>query len=72
MHDEILLAVAQATIDDEESQLFMSMIKNGWPNGKGSLFTLVKPYFAICGTFSFDNGEIIKGERDFISKRFLF
>ena len=44
------MAVAQATINDEESQLLLSMIKNGLPDDKSFLHTLVKPYFAIRDT----------------------
>ena len=68
IHDETLLAVAQATISDEESQLLLSVIKNGWPDDKSSLHTLIKPYFAIRDTLSFDNYVIMKGERIFIPK----
>ena len=68
IHDETLLAVAQATISDEESQLLVSVIKNGWPDDKSSLHTLIKPYFAIRDTLSFDNCVIMKGERIFMPK----
>ena len=68
MHDETLLAVAQATISNEKSQLLLSAIKNRWPDDKSSLHTLVKPYFAIRDIISFGNGVIIKGERVFIPK----
>ena len=63
-----MAVVAQATISDEKSQLLLSVIINGWPNDKSSLHTLIKPYFAIRDTLSFDNGVIMKGERVFIPK----
>ena len=68
IHDDTLLAVAQTTISVEESQLLLSVIKNGWPDDKNSLHTLVKPYFAIRDTLSFDNSVIMNGERVFIPK----
>ena len=59
INDETLLAVAQVTISDKESQLLLFTIKNGWPDDKSSLHTLVKPYFAIRDTLSFGNGVIM-------------
>ena len=62
------MAVAEVIISDEESQLLLSVIKNGWLDDKSSLHTLVKSYFAIRDTLSFDNGVIMKGESVFIPK----
>ena len=66
--DDTLVAVAQAMVNDEECQLLMSAIKNGWPNDKSVLPSLLKPYFAIGDTLSFDNAVIMKGERIFVPK----
>jgi len=66
--DETLLAVTQATINDEESQLLLSMIQNSWPVDKNSLHSLLKPYFAIRDTLSIDHDVIMKGERVFTPK----
>ena len=55
-------------VNDEECQLLMSAIKNGWRNDKSALPGLLKPYFAIRDTLSFDNDVIMKGKRIFVSK----
>ena len=66
--DETLSDVANAVINDEESQLLMSVIKKGWPDNKAVLHDLAKPYFAIRDTLSCDDNVIMKGERVFIPK----
>ena len=66
--DETLSDVANAVINDEESQLLMSVIKKGWPDNKAVLHDLTKPYFAIRDTLSCVDNVIMKGERVFIPK----
>ena len=66
--DETLSDVANAVINDEESQPLMSVIKKGWPDNKAVLHDLTKPYFAIRDSLSCDDNVIMKGERVFIPK----
>ncbi|CAK8685059.1 unnamed protein product [Clavelina lepadiformis] len=64
--DERLKEIKSAIQKNEESQLLLEVIKNGWPDNKEHLPPIIKPYFSIRDTLSQENDIILKGERTFI------
>ena len=66
--DEQLLSVIRAMAEDEESQILLGVIQEGWSDNKNTLPNVIKPCFAIRDTVSHDHGVILKGERIFIPR----
>ena len=72
MKDEIpdarLEEIREATKTDDDLQMLLKIIREGWPNEKSELPEEIRPYFDIKETLSFDTGIIMKGEQVLVPK----
>ena len=51
---------------DNEADVLLHVIQNGWPDSKSNLAPIVQPYFPVRDTLTTHDGLIMKGEREWI------
>ena len=63
-----LETIKRASHGDEDVQILLQVILNGWRTSKDKLPVSVKPYFSLHDTLSREDGIVLKGERVLIPK----
>lgn len=63
LHEDLLLKIQQATVQDEVSRVLKEYIMNGWPKDKNKVEECAKPYFPVHCELVMQNGVILRGDR---------
>ena len=66
--DERIQEIQEATQSDEQSQILIHYIRNGWPDHQHEVLDDVRMFYEIHHTLSYEDGIIYKGERLFIPR----
>ena len=64
--DTQLEDIKRAMSHDNEADVLLHVIQNGWPDSKSNLAPIVQPYFPVRDTLTTHDGLIMKGERVWI------